>query len=124
MNDNTPNSLEPVKKADVAKMSKWPLYAFIAVVLLLAALVYSVNFAHNQEEDHGGTPKVVIREEKNRCSWAKAGASPWLRRPTPRLSCSRTRSLLLLRKPSRCLWCGTSGKSRTSIKGNWRTSGA
>jgi hypothetical protein len=35
MSDNTPNSLEPVKKVGVAKMSKWPLYAFIAVVLLL-----------------------------------------------------------------------------------------
>jgi type IV secretion system protein VirB10 len=74
MSDNTPNSLEPVKKVGVAKMSKWPLYAFIAVVLLLlAALVYSVNFAHNQEEDQGGTPKVDIREEEKPLVLADGG---------------------------------------------------
>ena len=41
MHDKTPNSLEPVKKVNAAKMSKWPLYAFLLFVLLLfAALVY------------------------------------------------------------------------------------
>jgi type IV secretion system protein VirB10 len=29
-----------------------------------AALIYSVNFAHNQEEEQDGTPKVDIREEE------------------------------------------------------------
>jgi type IV secretion system protein VirB10 len=65
MNENAPNSLEPMKKVGAAKMNKWPLYAFIAVVLLLlAALVYSVNFAHNPEEERAGTPKVDIKEEE------------------------------------------------------------
>ena len=65
MSDKTPNSLEPVKKVNVAKMSKWPLYAFLLVVLLLvAALVYSVNFAHNQDKEQVGTPKVDIREQE------------------------------------------------------------
>lgn len=48
MNDKTPNSLEPVKKVSVARMSRWPLYAVLLVGLfLLGILVYSVNFAHN-----------------------------------------------------------------------------
>ncbi|GHV49812.1 putative conjugal transfer protein TrbI [Deltaproteobacteria bacterium] len=65
MNDKSPNSLEPVKKIHVAKMSRWPLYAFLIIVLLLfGALVYSVNFAHNQDKDQAGTPKVDIREEE------------------------------------------------------------
>ena len=65
MSDTTPNSLEPVKKINVAKMSKWPLYAFLLfVLLLLAALVYSVNYAHNQDKEQAGTPKVDIREEE------------------------------------------------------------
>ena len=63
MNDNTPNSLEAPKKVKVAKMSRWPLYAFLLfVLLLLAALIYSVNFAHNQDKEQAGTPKVDIRE--------------------------------------------------------------
>jgi len=64
MSDNTPNSLEPVKKVSVAKMSKWPLYAVLLIVLLLfAALVYSVNFAHNnQGKDQAETAKVDIKE--------------------------------------------------------------
>ena len=63
MSDNTPNSLEPVKKVRAAKMSRWPLYAFLLMVMLLfAALVYSVNYAHNQGQKQGGTPKVDIKE--------------------------------------------------------------
>lgn len=63
--DTTPNSLEPTKKVDAARMSKWPLYAVLLVGLfLLGILVYSVNFAHNQEEEQAGTPKVDIKEEE------------------------------------------------------------
>ena len=63
MNDKTPNSLEPPKKVKVVKMSKWPMYAFLLfVLLLLAALIYSVNFAHNQDKDQDGKAKVDIRE--------------------------------------------------------------
>ena len=65
MSDTTPNSLEPTKKVNAARMSKWPLYAvLLAGLFLLGVLVYSVNFAHNQEEKQSGTPKVDIKEEE------------------------------------------------------------
>lgn len=65
MSDNTPNSLEPAKKVNVARMSRWPIYAVLIVGLfLLSILVYSVNFAHNQEEELTVTPKVDIKEEE------------------------------------------------------------
>lgn len=65
MSDKTPNSLEPVKKVSVARMSRWPLYAvLLAGLFLLGILVYSVNFAHNQEEKQAATPKVDIKEEE------------------------------------------------------------
>ena len=55
MSNKTPNSLEPVKKVNVVRMSRWPMYAVLLVgLLLLCVLVYSVNFAHNQEEEQGG----------------------------------------------------------------------
>lgn len=65
MSDSTPNSLEPTKKVNAARMSKWPLYAvLLAGLFLLGVLIYSVNFAHNQEEEENGTPKVDIKEEE------------------------------------------------------------
>lgn len=65
MSDVTPNCLEPIKKVDVARMSKWPLYAvLLAGLFLLGVLVYSVNFAHNQGKEQSGTPKVDIKEEE------------------------------------------------------------
>lgn len=65
MSDTTPNSLEPIKKVNAARMSKWPLYAvLLAGLFLLGILIYSVNFAHNQEEEQSGTPKVDIKEEE------------------------------------------------------------
>ena len=65
MSDKTPNSLEPVKKVSVARMSRWPLYAvLLAGLFLLGILVYSVNFAHNQAEEQAATPKVDIKEEE------------------------------------------------------------
>lgn len=64
-NDTTPNSLEPTKKVNVARMSRWPLYAvLLAGLFLLGILVYSVNFAHNQEQEQATTPKVDIKEEE------------------------------------------------------------
>ncbi len=76
MNDKTPNSLEPVKKVRVARMSRWPLYAVLLVGLfLLGILVYSVNFEHNQGEEQAATPKVDSRKRNASCSWAKAAAS-------------------------------------------------
>lgn len=65
MSDTTPNSLEPTRKVSVARMSKWPMYAvLLAGLFLLGILVYSVNFAHNQQEEQAGTPKVDIKEEE------------------------------------------------------------
>ena len=65
MSDKTPNSLEPTKKVNVARMSRWPLYAvLLAGLFLLGILVYSVNFAHNQEEEQAGTAKVDIQEQE------------------------------------------------------------
>lgn len=65
MSDTSPNSLEPTKKVNATRMSKWPLYAvLLAGLFLLGILVYSVNFAHNQEEEQAGTPKVDIKEEE------------------------------------------------------------
>lgn len=65
MSDTSPNSLEPTKTVNAARMSKWPLYAVLLTGLfLLGILVYSVNFAHNQEEEQGGTPRVDIKEEE------------------------------------------------------------
>ena len=64
-NGTTPNSLELTNKVNAARMSKWPLYAaLLAGLFLLCVLVYSVNFAHNQEEEQAGTPKVDIKEEE------------------------------------------------------------
>lgn len=65
MSDNTPNSLEPTKSVKAARMSRLPLYAVMLVGLfLLSIMVYSVNFAHNQEQEQTGTPRVDIKEEE------------------------------------------------------------
>lgn len=65
MPNSTPNSLEPTKKVNAVRMSKWPVYAvLLAGLFLLGILVYSVNFAHNDEEEQGSTPKVDIKEEE------------------------------------------------------------
>jgi len=65
MSNDTPNSLAPVKNVGVTRMSKWPLYAFLLCSLILVgALVYSVNYAHNQEAEQAGTPQVDIREQE------------------------------------------------------------
>ncbi len=106
MSDTTPNSLGPVKKVSVAKMSKWPLYAFLLVVmLLLAALVYSVNFAHNQEEEQAA-PKVEIKEtekplimgEGTGLSLAPPANSPAIVQPDrPESAPAKTEPLIVVR---------------------------
>ncbi len=64
-NDTTPNSLAPVKKVNVARMSKWPMYAvLLAGVFLVGVLVYSVNFAHDPQKEEAATKKVDIKEEE------------------------------------------------------------
>lgn len=64
---DAPNALvlEPAKKVNVVKMSKWPLYAALgAGAILLATLIYSVNFAHDPVAQEAETKKVVIREDE------------------------------------------------------------
>lgn len=64
-NDTTPNSLAPVKKVNVARMSKWPVYAvLLAGVFLIGVLVYSVNYAHDPQKEEAATKKVDIKEEE------------------------------------------------------------
>lgn len=65
MSDKTPNSLEPTGKFKVTRMSRWPLYAvMLAGIFLLGVLVYSVNFAHNQQQEETAAKKVDIKEEE------------------------------------------------------------
>ena len=72
MSDVTPNSLEPIKKVDVARMSKWPLYAvLLAGLFLLGVLVYSVNFAHNQGGYKGGRKTAA----HGRRAWPRPGST-------------------------------------------------
>lgn len=105
MSDKTPNSLEPVKKVNVARMSRWPMYAVLLVgLLLLCVLVYSVNFAHNQEEEQAATPKVDIKEEERPLlmgegrglALAPPTGSPALATPEPKATGSTKRKPLIV----------------------------
>ena len=105
MADNTPNSLEPTKKVSVARMSRWPIYAvLIAGLFLLGILVYSVNFAHNQEEEQAGTQKVDIKEEERPLlmgegrglALAPPAGSPAIAGPEPKPAETRTREPLIV----------------------------
>lgn len=105
MADNTPNSLEPTKKVSVARMSRWPIYAvLIAGLFLLGILVYSVNFAHNQEEEQAGTQKVDIKEEERHLlmgegrglALAPPAGSPAIAGPEPKPAETRTREPLIV----------------------------
>ena len=105
MADKTPNSLEPIKKVSVARMSRWPIYAvLIAGLFLLGILVYSVNFAHNQEEEQAGTQKVDIKEEERPLlmgegrglALAPPAGSPAIAGPEPKPAETRTREPLIV----------------------------
>lgn len=105
MSDNTPNSLEPAKKVNVTRMSRWPIYAVLLVGLfLLGILVYSVNFAHNQEEEQAGTQKVDIKEEERPLlmgegrglALAPPAGSPAIAGPEPKATETRTREPLIV----------------------------
>ncbi len=64
---DSPNALvlEPEKAVEATRMSKWPLYVGILILFILfGVLIYSVNFAHNPEEEMLGAKKVVIREDE------------------------------------------------------------
>ena len=105
MSYKTPNSLEPTKKVSVARMSRWPIYAvLIAGLFLLGILVYSVNFAHNQEEEQAGTQKVDIKEEERPLlmgegrglALAPPAGSPAIAGPEPKPAETRTREPLIV----------------------------
>ena len=105
MSDKTPNSLEPTKKVSVARMSRWPIYAvLIAGLFLLGILVYSVNFAHNQEEEQAGTQKVDIKEEERPLlmgegrglALAPPAGSPAIAGPEPKPAETRSREPLIV----------------------------
>lgn len=105
MNNKTPNSLEPVKKVNVARMSRWPMYAVLLVgLILLCVLVYSVNFAHNQEEEQAATPKVDIKEEERPLlmgegrglALAPPAGSPALATPEPKAAEAAKREPLIV----------------------------
>lgn len=105
MADKTPNSLEPIKKVSVARMSRWPIYAvLIAGLFLLGILVYSVNFAHNQEEEQAGTQKVDIKEEERPLlmgegrglALAPPVGSPAIAGPEPKPAETRSREPLIV----------------------------
>ncbi len=107
MSDNTPNSLEPTKKVNVARMSRWPLYAvLLAGLFLLGILVYSVNFAHNQEEEQAGTQKVDIQEQERPLlmgegaglSLAPPAGSPALTLPEPPKPAGGPEPLIVVQK--------------------------
>lgn len=54
MKDESPNGLVMSPEPVVARMGRWPLYALLIVlILLLAALIYSVNFAHDPQKRKG-----------------------------------------------------------------------
>lgn len=110
MGDKTPNSLEPVKKVNVARMSRWPMYAVLLIgLLLLGVLVYSVNFAHNQEEEQAATPKVDIKEEERPLlmgegrglALAPPVGSPALATPEPKTAGTTRREPLIVVQPQR-----------------------
>lgn len=105
MSDKTPNSLEPVKKVSVARMSRWPLYAvLLAGLFLFGILVYSVNFAHNQGEEQAGTPKVDIKEEERPLLMGEGrglalmppAGSPAIAQPEPKAGDARKREPLIV----------------------------
>lgn len=105
MSDKTPNSLERTKKVNVARMSRWPIYAVLIVGLfLLGILVYSVNFAHNQEEEQAGTQKVDIKEEERPLlmgegrglALAPPMGSPAIAGPEPKPAETRSREPLIV----------------------------
>ena len=105
MSERTPNSLEPTKKVSVSRMSRWPLYAvLIAGLFLLGILVYSVNFAHNQDEEQAGTQKVDIKEEERPLlmgegrglALAPPAGSPAIAGPEPKPAEARSREPLIV----------------------------
>ena len=65
MSDSSPNGLNLQQRPRVARLGKWPLYAGIAILfLMVGALIYSVNFAHNDEAEDEKKQVEIKEEEK------------------------------------------------------------
>lgn len=63
--DESPNGLGPVNAVSVRKMSRWPmLMVMLAGLLLVGVLVYSVNFAHNQDDEDESKQVQINESEK------------------------------------------------------------
>ena len=67
MADSSPNALVMSSEPRVAKMGKWPFYAALVVLLLLAvALIYSVSFVHDADKEKEAEVQkdAVVQEDK------------------------------------------------------------
>lgn len=63
--DASPNGLQLNAQPRIARMGKWPIYVVLLALLLLGAvLVYSVNFSHEQEDKEEAKEAVVREEDK------------------------------------------------------------
>ena len=124
MKDESPNGLVMSPEPVVARMGRWPLYALLIVlILLLAALIYSVNFAHDPQKKEGPQKAATVSEE-DKPVWLVEGSGlaldPKKDRTSgvmvPRNPPSRSLSLLSKGRPSRISKSkisGGSGHNRT-----------
>ena len=65
MSDESPNALVMSPTPLVARMGRWPLYVLLAVlIMMLAVLIYSVNFAHDPKKDEEDAKKAAVSEEE------------------------------------------------------------
>ena len=65
MSDESPNALVMSPTPLVARMGRWPLYVLLAVlIMILAGLIYSVNFAHDPKKDEEEAKKAAVSEEE------------------------------------------------------------
>lgn len=65
MSDESPNALVMSPKPLVARMGRWPLYVLLAVlIMMLAVLIYSVNFAHDPKKEEEEAKKAAVSEEE------------------------------------------------------------
>ena len=65
MSDESPTALVMSPTPLVARMGRWPLYVLLAVlIMMLAVLIYSVNFAHDPKKDEEEAKKAAVSEEE------------------------------------------------------------
>lgn len=65
MSDESPNALVMSPTPLVARMGRWPLYVLLAVlIMMLAVLIYRVNFAHDPKKDEEEAKKAAVSEEE------------------------------------------------------------